>query len=82
MFQVLRILLHLIEVIQASIFVEFAKGVPDAPTWWSQDIFTMRTKGVHALLNYALPAVIYLLAGQGIAARISGRSPGYVNPNL
>ncbi|MFE7541674.1 hypothetical protein [Streptomyces platensis] len=81
-FQVLWILPHLIEAIQVSIFVEFAKGVPDAPTWRSQDIFTMHTKGVHALLNYALPAVIYLPAGQGIAARISGRSPCCVNPNL
>ncbi|MFE7783680.1 MULTISPECIES: hypothetical protein [Streptomyces] len=68
--------------LQVSIFVEFVKGVADAPTWWSQDIFTMHTEGVGALLNYALPAVIHLLAGQGIAARIRRRSPCCVNPNL
>ncbi|WP_410177215.1 hypothetical protein [Streptomyces nigrescens] len=82
MFQGLWILLYLLEAKQVSIFVEFVKGVADAPTWWSQDIFTMHTEGVGALLNYALPAVIYLLAGQGIAARIRRRSPCCVNPNL
>ncbi|MGY4967934.1 hypothetical protein [Streptomyces sp. NEAU-S7GS2] len=64
MFQGLWILLYLLEAKQVSIFVEFVKGVADAPTWWSQDIFTMHTEGVGALLNYALPAVIYLPAGQ------------------
>ncbi|WP_336048089.1 hypothetical protein [Streptomyces sp. CA2R101] len=82
MFQALGILLHLLEAIQVSVFVEFVKGVPDAPTWCSQDIFTMRAKGVHALLNYALPTVLQLLTGQGTAARASRRSPGCVNPNL
>ncbi|MGA4950998.1 hypothetical protein [Streptomyces lydicamycinicus] len=81
-FQGLWILLYLLEANQVSIFVELVNGLADALTWWSQDIFTMHTEGVGALLNYALPAVIYLLAGQGIAARIRRRSPCCVNPNL
>lgn len=66
----LWILLYLLEANQANVFVEFVEGMADALAWWSQDIFTMDTEGVRVLLNYGLPAVIYLLAGHGIAARI------------
>lgn len=75
MFQGLWILLYRLEANQVSIFVEFVKGVADALTWWSQDIFTMHTEGIRALLNYALPAVTYLPAGRGIAARMRRLSP-------
>jgi hypothetical protein len=42
----------------------------DLLAWWSQDIFTMDTEGLRVLLNYGLPAVIYLLIGHGVASRL------------
>ncbi|MFC4611355.1 hypothetical protein [Streptomyces maoxianensis] len=66
----LWILLFLLEANQANVFVEFVEGVADWLAWWSQDIFTMDTDGLRVLLNYGLPAVIYLLIGHGIATRV------------
>lgn len=76
------ILLYLLEANKVSTFIEFVKSVADVPTWWSQNIFTMHTEDVRTLLNYALPAVLYLLTGQGIAARIRRLSLCCVNSNL
>jgi hypothetical protein len=70
-FLVLWILLFLLDANQANVFVEFVHGTADWLAWWSQDIFTMDTEGVRVLLNYGLPALIYLLLGHGIAARLS-----------
>jgi len=67
----LWILLHLLGANEASVFVEFVHGTADWLAWWSQDIFTMDTEGLRILLNYGLPAVIYLLVGHGISARLS-----------
>jgi hypothetical protein len=67
----LWILLYLLEANQANVFVEFVHGTADWLAWWSQDIFTMDTEGLRVLLNYGLPAVLYLLIGHGIAARVS-----------
>ncbi|MET7717206.1 hypothetical protein [Streptomyces sp. NPDC005407] len=64
------ILLYLLEANQANVFVEFVEGMADWLAWWSQDIFTMDTDGLRILLNYGLPAAIYLLVGHGIAARL------------
>ncbi|MEU9212199.1 hypothetical protein AB0D27_30745 [Streptomyces sp. NPDC048415] len=66
----LWILLYLLDANQANVFVEFVKNVADGLAWWSQDIFTMDTDGLRVLLNYGLPAVIYLLIGHGIASRV------------
>ncbi|MGW7465886.1 hypothetical protein ACWGJT_14560 [Streptomyces xantholiticus] len=66
----LWILLYLLEANQGNVFVGFVEGVADGLAWWSQDIFTMDTDGVRVLLNYGLPAVIYLLIGHGVAARV------------
>ncbi|MGP3998703.1 hypothetical protein [Streptomyces sp. 8N706] len=66
----LWILLYLLDANQANVFVDFVHGMADWLAWWSQDIFTMDTEGLRVLLNYGLPAVIYLLLGHGGAARI------------
>jgi len=66
----LWILLFLLEANQGNVFVGFVEGVADGLAWWSQDIFTMDTEGLRVLLNYGLPAVIYLLVGHGVAARV------------
>ncbi|MET9081770.1 hypothetical protein ABZX77_07645 [Streptomyces sp. NPDC004237] len=67
----LWILLYLLEANRANVFVTFVHGTADWLAWWSQDIFTMDTEWVRAVLNYGLPAVLYLLIGHGIAARLS-----------
>ncbi|WP_329361009.1 hypothetical protein [Streptomyces sp. NBC_01483] len=63
-------LLHLLGANEANVFVEFVHGTADWLAWWSQDIFTMDTESLRVLLNYGLPALIYLLVGHGIAARL------------
>ncbi|WP_306933585.1 hypothetical protein [Streptomyces luteogriseus] len=70
-FLVLWVLLYLLDANQANVFVEFVRGMAGWLAWWSQDIFTMDTEGLRTILNYGLPAVMYLLIGHGIAARLN-----------
>ncbi|MQY37945.1 hypothetical protein SRB17_59530 [Streptomyces sp. RB17] len=67
----LWILLFLLDANRSNVFVEFVRGTANWLSWWSQDIFTMDTEGLRVILNYGLPAVIYLLIGHGIAARLN-----------
>jgi hypothetical protein len=67
----LRIVLYLLDANQANSFVELVRGTADWLAGWAQDIFTMGTEGLRVVLNYGLPAVIYLLLGHGIAARLN-----------
>ncbi|MFH8774724.1 MULTISPECIES: hypothetical protein [unclassified Streptomyces] len=66
----LWILLYLLEANHANVFVGFVEDVADSLAWWSQDIFTMDTENLRVLLDYGLPAVIYLAVGHGIAMRL------------
>ncbi|WP_217238088.1 hypothetical protein [Streptomyces sp. AC555_RSS877] len=67
----LWILLHLLGANEANVFVEFVHGTADRLAWWSQDVFTVDTEGLRVLLNYGLPALLYVLVGHGIAARLN-----------
>lgn len=67
----LWVLLFLLDANRANVFVEFVRGTAGWLAWWSQDIFTMDTEGLRVVLNYGLPAVMYLLIGHGIAARLN-----------
>jgi hypothetical protein len=67
----LWIVLYLLDANQANPFVEFVHGMADWLSGWAQDIFTMDTEGLRVVLNYGLPAAIYLLIGHGIAARLN-----------
>jgi hypothetical protein len=67
----LWILLFLLDANRGNVFVEFVRGTAGWLSWWSQDIFTMDTEWLRVVLNYGLPAVIYLLIGHGIAARLN-----------
>ncbi|MGP3977120.1 hypothetical protein ACTWQF_24525 [Streptomyces sp. 8N114] len=67
----LWIVLYLLDANQANPFVEFVHGTADWLSGWAQDIFTMDTEGLRVVLNYGLPAVIYLVIGHGIAARLN-----------
>ncbi|CAL9625108.1 hypothetical protein SUDANB176_05937 [Streptomyces sp. enrichment culture] len=68
---ILWIVLHLLGANEANVFVEFVRGTAELLGWWSQDIFTMDTENLRVLLNYGLPALIYLAVGHGIAARLN-----------
>ena len=67
----LWILLFLLDANQTNVFVEFVRGTANWLAWWAQDIFTMNTEGLRVVLNFGLPAVMYLLIGHGIAARLN-----------
>ncbi|MFE7172627.1 hypothetical protein [Streptomyces sp. NPDC057616] len=67
----LWIVLYLLDANRDNVFVEFVHSMANALAWWSQDIFTMDTEGFRILLNFGLPAVIYLAVGHGISARLS-----------
>ncbi|MFJ3336571.1 hypothetical protein [Streptomyces sp. NPDC086766] len=69
-FLALWIVLYLFGANQGNVFVRFVRDVADALAWWSQDIFTMDTESLRVVLNYGLPAVIYLAVGHGVAARL------------
>ncbi|MEV6318925.1 hypothetical protein [Streptomyces sp. NPDC051776] len=66
----LWIVLYLLEANQANVFVDFVHGMANFLAGWSQDIFTMDTEGLRVLLNYGLPAVMYLAIGHGLAVRL------------
>ncbi|MFC8147775.1 hypothetical protein ACFUKV_39430 [Streptomyces paradoxus] len=67
----LWIVLYLLDANQGNPFVGFVHGTADWLSGWARDIFTMDTEGLRVVLNYGLPAVVYLLIGHGIAARIN-----------
>ncbi|MGW0817477.1 hypothetical protein ACWD00_30340 [Streptomyces viridiviolaceus] len=67
----LWVVLYLLDANQGNPFVEFVHGAADWLSGWAQDIFTMDTEGLRVVLNYGLPAIIYLLIGHGIAARLN-----------
>nr|WP_128434651.1 hypothetical protein [Streptomyces cyaneus] len=67
----LWIVLFLLDANQGNAFVEFVHGAADWLGGWAQDIFTMDTEGLRVILNYGLPAALYLLLGHGIAVRLN-----------
>ncbi|QNS02791.1 hypothetical protein IAG42_03580 [Streptomyces xanthii] len=67
----LWIVLYLLEANGANPFVSFVHSTADWLSGWAQDIFTMDTEFLRIILNFGLPALIYLAVGHGIAARIN-----------
>lgn len=66
----LWILMYLVDANRANDLVSFVR---DAANWlagWSHDLFTMETDWLRVTLNYGLPAVVYLLIGHALAARL------------
>ncbi|MFR9673109.1 hypothetical protein [Streptomyces sp. TR06-5] len=66
----LWIVLYLFDANQGSGFVQLVQGLAEWLAGWSQDIFTMENEHVRMVLNFGLPAVVYLFIGHGVAARI------------
>lgn len=66
----LWIVLHLLDANHANVFVQFIEGMANWLAGWAQDIFTMENERLRFVLNYGLPAIVYLFIGHVIAARI------------
>lgn len=66
----LHILLFLLDANQGNMFVGFVEAMADLLAFWSQDIFTMESEALRVLLNYGLPALLYLGIGHGLAIRM------------
>ncbi|MGP4003866.1 hypothetical protein [Streptomyces sp. 8N706] len=66
----LWILMYLLGANQANGLVSFVHGSASWLAGWSQDLFTMDSETLRVLLNFGTPAVLYLLIGHGLAARI------------
>ena len=67
----LWIVLYLLDANEGNPFVSFVHGTADWLSGWAQDIFTMDTEFLRIILNFGLPALIYLAVGHGIAARLN-----------
>ncbi|MET7936918.1 hypothetical protein [Streptomyces sp. NPDC005322] len=66
----LWILFSLLDANRANDLVNF---VHDAARWlasWSYDLFTMDVEWLRTVLNYGLPALVYLFIGHALAGRI------------
>ncbi|MEU8823559.1 hypothetical protein [Streptomyces sp. NPDC048636] len=52
---------------------DLVNAVHDAAQWlagWSHDLFTMDTEWLRTILNYGLPALVYLFIGHTLANRM------------
>jgi hypothetical protein len=64
------VLLYLLDANPENNLVTFLR---DASRWlagWSYDLFAMDTDWLRVVLNYGIPAVVYLVAGHTLASRI------------
>ncbi|OKI05440.1 hypothetical protein A6A06_10125 [Streptomyces sp. CB02923] len=66
----LWIVMYLLDANRANDLVHFVQGAARWLAGWSYNLFTFDTVWLRTLLNYGLPALVYLLAGHALAARI------------
>jgi len=66
----LWIVLHLLGANQANLFVQYVQDMAYWLAGWSQNISTVENEHLRLVLNYGLPALVYLFIGHGIAAKI------------
>ncbi|UNO42352.1 hypothetical protein [Streptomyces sp. MST-110588] len=66
----LWIVMSILDANPANALVSF---IHDAAHWlagWSYNLFTFETEWLRTLLNYGLPAIVYLVVGHAVAARV------------
>lgn len=66
----LWIVLYLLGADEGNLFVRYMADMAYWIAGWSQNIFTVGNEYVIILLNYVLPALVYLFVGHGIAAKM------------
>ncbi|MGW7486657.1 hypothetical protein [Streptomyces sp. NPDC054786] len=66
----LWILFSLLDANRANDLVSWVRAAAGWLAGWSHDLFTMDPDWVRTVLNYGLPAVLYVLLGHALAARL------------
>ncbi|MEU6328749.1 hypothetical protein ABZ851_15940 [Streptomyces sp. NPDC047049] len=66
----LWILFVLLDANRANDLVSWVQAAAGWLAGWSHDLFTMDTDWVRTVLNYGLPAVVYVLIGHVLAGRL------------
>jgi hypothetical protein len=74
----LWIVLRLFGADQAHLFVQYVRDMAYWLAGWSENLSTVEDEILRLVLNYALPAAVYLAVGHGVAAKIrrTGRRGG------
>jgi hypothetical protein len=66
----LWILMSLLDANPANELVTFVRHAAHWLAGWSYDLFTMDAAWLRTILNYGLPALLYLFIGHALATRI------------
>ncbi|MFP1624124.1 hypothetical protein ACLB9X_02665 [Streptomyces sp. 5K101] len=69
----LWILMYLLEANRANELVEFVRGTARWLAGWSHDLFTFDEEWARVVSGYGLAAVVYLVAGHGVAGALRKR---------
>ena len=65
------ILMYILDANRSNDLVSWVHSTANWLASWSRDLFTVQVDWVRTLLNYGLPAVVYLLVGHAIAGRVN-----------
>lgn len=66
----LWIVLRLFGADQAVLFVQYVRDMAYWIAGWTENLSTVEDETLRLVLNYALPAAVYLSVGHGVAAKI------------
>lgn len=66
----LWIVLYILKANPANGLVDWVHRAADWLAGWSRDMFTPAAGWLRTLVNYGIPAVVYLAAGHAVARRI------------
>ncbi|MFF3762636.1 hypothetical protein ACFYYR_00855 [Streptomyces sp. NPDC001922] len=66
----LWIVMYWLDANRANDLVDFVQGAARWLAGWSHDLFTVDPDWLRVLLNYGLPAVVYLFIGHAVAGRL------------
>ncbi|MFG3280800.1 hypothetical protein [Streptomyces sp. NPDC048111] len=67
---ILWIAFFLVNANTANDLVSWVRHAADWLSGWSRDMFTIRSDNWRTIVNYGLPAVVYLLIGHAVAGRV------------
>ncbi|MDF9812881.1 hypothetical protein [Streptomyces sp. SPB162] len=68
---ILWILMYLLDANKANDLVNWVHHSANWLAGWSLDLFTMQSDNLRTVLNYGLPAVVYLVIGHAVAGRVN-----------
>jgi hypothetical protein len=63
--------MSLLDANQANSLVDFIHRAANWLSGWSRGLFTVHTDWLRTVLNYGLPAVVYLFIGHALAGRVN-----------